>query len=204
MLVAGSTGAVGHAAIQLAASAGATVVATIASSDEEADLSSRAGAHHVIDYRAQNLATALLDLDPGGADIVVEVNLRANVEADLALIANNGVITVYASDDRDAVSIPTRASMTKNARVQYILTYLTSPKQNSESVVAVNAAVAAGAMEVGDQAGLPLHRYSLERAADAHRASEEGVVGKVHRDSPGLEHRGDRVLGSVAAQKGVS
>ena len=183
VLVAGGAGAVGHAAIQLAAWAGATVVATV-SSDEKADLSTRAGAHHVINYRTQDLATALLDLAPAGADIVVEVNLRANVEADLALIANNGVITVYASDDRDAVSIPTRASMMKNARVQYILTYLTEPEAKLASVVAVNAAVAAGAMEVGDQAGLPLHRYSLERAADAHRASEEGVVGKVLIDVP--------------------
>ena len=28
-------------------------------------------------------------------------------------------------------------------------------------------------------AGLPQHRYPLERCADAHRASEEGAVGKV-------------------------
>jgi NADPH2:quinone reductase len=178
VLVAGGAGAVGHAAIQLAVWAGATVVATV-SGDEKAELSTRAGAQHVVNYRTQDLATALLDVAPGGADIVVEVNLRANVDHDLALIANNGVITVYASDDRDAVSIPTRASMVKNARVQYILTYLTEPEAKLASVMAVNAAVAAGAMEVGEPGGLPLHRYPLERAAEAHRAAEEGVVGKV-------------------------
>jgi NADPH2:quinone reductase len=178
VLVAGGAGAVGHAAIQLAVWAGATVVATV-SSDAKAELASRAGAHHVIDYRTGDLATRVLDLAPGGANIVVEVNLRANVESDLTLLANDGVITVYASDELDAVSIPTRASMMKNARVQYILTYLTEPEAKSASVRAVNDAVAAGAMEVGEQAGLPLHRYPLERAGDAHRASEEGVVGKV-------------------------
>ena len=47
------------------------------------------------------------------------------------------------------------------------------------SVRAVSAAIAAGAMGVGDQAGLPLHHYPLERTADAHRASEAGVIGKV-------------------------
>ena len=95
------------------------------------------------------------------------------------MLANNGAIAVYASDDRDAISVPTRACMMKNARLQYILTYLTDPDAKMASVRAVNAAIAAGAMEVGEQAGLPVHRYPLERTADAHRASEAGVVGKV-------------------------
>jgi len=169
---------VSHAAIQLAVWAGASVVAT-ASSEEKAELSRRAGAHHVINYRSQDVATALLERHPAGADIIVEVNVRANLEADLAMLANNGAIAVYASDDRDEISVPTRASMTKNARLQYILTYLTEPDAKMASVRAVNAAITAGAMEVGEQAGLPLHRYPLERTADAHRASEAGAIGKV-------------------------
>jgi NADPH:quinone reductase len=32
---------------------------------------------------------------------------------------------------------------------------------------------------VGEAAGLPLHHYSLEQAADAHAAVEAGAVGKV-------------------------
>jgi NADPH2:quinone reductase len=32
---------------------------------------------------------------------------------------------------------------------------------------------------VGEAAGLPLHHFPLERAADAHAAVERGVVGKV-------------------------
>jgi len=178
VLVAGGAGAVGHAAIQLAAWAGATVIATV-SNAQKAELARRAGAHQIIDYRTENVATALLDRHPDGADIVVEVNLRANLESDLAMLANGGVIAVYSSDDLDAISIPSRASMMKNARLQYILTYLTEPGAKLASVRAVNAAVAAGAMDVGELAGLPIHRYPLERADEAHRASEAGVVGKV-------------------------
>jgi NADPH:quinone reductase len=39
--------------------------------------------------------------------------------------------------------------------------------------------VADGALPVGDEAGLPLHRYPLEQATEAHAAVEGGVVGKV-------------------------
>jgi len=41
------------------------------------------------------------------------------------------------------------------------------------------AAVAQGALAVGEEAGLPLHRFPLESARDAHAAVEAGTVGKV-------------------------
>ena len=36
-----------------------------------------------------------------------------------------------------------------------------------------------GAVRVGEDAGLPLHHFPLEQAADAHAAVEDGAVGKV-------------------------
>jgi NADPH2:quinone reductase len=178
VLVAGGAGAVGHAAVQLAVWAGATVVTTV-SSDEKAELCKAAGAQQIINYRRQDVAAELRRRHPGGADIIVEVDLRANLKQDLAVLANDGAIAVYTSDEQDTISVPTRTGMIKNARLQYIFTYLTDHEAKLASVRAVNAAIADGAMEVGAQAGLPLHRYPLERTPDAHRASEAGVVGKV-------------------------
>jgi NADPH2:quinone reductase len=43
----------------------------------------------------------------------------------------------------------------------------------------VNAAVLDGAVRVGEDAGLPLHVFSLAETAQAHRAVEDGAVGKV-------------------------
>ena len=43
----------------------------------------------------------------------------------------------------------------------------------------VSTAVADGAFGVGDDHGLPLHHYPLERTSDAHAAVEDGAVGKV-------------------------
>jgi len=39
--------------------------------------------------------------------------------------------------------------------------------------------VAAGALDVGEHVGLPLHRFPLEQTAAAHDAVEAGVTGKV-------------------------
>jgi NADPH2:quinone reductase len=178
VLVAGGAGVVGHAAIQLAEWAGATVLTTV-SSPAKAALAARAGAHHVIDYHECDVAQAVAQTCPGGVDIVVEVNLRANAHLDVTVLADNGVIAVYAGDDGDAVALPTLASMFKNVRVQYVFTYLTEPARKLASVRAVSAAVAAGAMNVGEDNGLPLQHFPLERTADAHRVSEEGFVGKV-------------------------
>jgi NADPH2:quinone reductase len=43
----------------------------------------------------------------------------------------------------------------------------------------LTTALKGGAIAVGEGAGLPLHHYPLERAADAHAAVESGVIGKV-------------------------
>src|SRR4029079_67896 len=65
VLVTGGAGAVGHAAIQLAAWAGATVVTTI-SSDEKAALAASAGANHVVNYRSDDAAAQIKHLAPEG------------------------------------------------------------------------------------------------------------------------------------------
>jgi NADPH2:quinone reductase len=69
--------------------------------------------------------------------------------------------------------------MTRNVRVQFVLTYTVGRADKDAAVAAVAAAAADGAMEVGEAHGLPLHRFPLAETAAAHRAVEEGAVGKV-------------------------
>ena len=59
------------------------------------------------------------------------------------------------------------------------LTYTTTVEQKDHAVAGVTAAVADRAFRVGEEAGLPLVRFPLDRAADAHAAVEQHVVGKV-------------------------
>jgi NADPH2:quinone reductase len=186
VLVAGGAGAVGHAAIQLAVWAGATVLTTV-SSAEKAELAAAAGAHHVINYRTEDVPARVREVAPGGADVIVEVNAPANLALDLELLATRGTISMYAGGGTDQPSVPIRAAMAKNARLQFLLTYVTSDEQKLAAVQSVSAALRAGALEVGAENGLPLTRFPLEQTAAAHRAVERDTVGKVLIDvAPGL------------------
>jgi NADPH2:quinone reductase len=183
VLVAGGAGAVGNAAIQLARWAGATVLATV-SSDAKGALAGAAGAHHVIDYTAGTEATiaAIQEVAPSGVDLVVEVSLAANIAVDVAVLRTHGTIAYYADNGGAEATVPVRGTFAKNLRIQGVLLYTLDPELLAAAGEDVVAAVEAGALRIGEEAGLPLHHYPLERTADAHAAVEGGAVGKVLLD----------------------
>jgi len=177
VLVAGGAGAVGHAAIQLARWAGATVITTI-SSPAKATLARAAGAHSVVDYRETDAALEIRRLAPLGVDLIVEVAPDKNAELDSKVIGNRGSIAVYASSG-DPLVLDIRSLMTLNVRYQFQLLYTQGQDVRDAAAVDINAAIADGALPIGDDAGLPLHRYSLAETAEAHAAVEADIVGKV-------------------------
>jgi NADPH2:quinone reductase len=178
VLVAGGAGAVGHAAIQLARWAGATVVTTV-SSPEKAALARAAGAHHVVDYTRGDPATEIRAVAPDGADIIVEVSVARNAELNQAVAANHATIAVYANNGGDTAAFDIRPHMMINARVQFLILYTVGEPALQAAAEDVGAAVRDGALPVGEEHGLPLHHFPLERTAEAHDAVERGVVGKV-------------------------
>ncbi|MGH3078671.1 MAG: NADPH:quinone reductase [Gaiellaceae bacterium] len=178
VLVAGGAGAVGHAAIQLARWAGARVISTV-SSDEKARLALAAGAEHAVNYRAGEAADEIGALVPKGVDVIVEVAPAGNAALDRAVLAPNGTVAVYATDGGTELELNVRELMSRNLRYQFVLVYTVPGAAKDQAVADVAVAVADGALEVGEHAGLPLHRFPLERTADAHDAVEHGAVGKV-------------------------
>jgi NADPH:quinone reductase len=178
VLVAGGAGAVGNAAIQLARWAGADVVATV-SGAAKARLATAAGAHHVVNYKEADAAGAIRGVAPDGVELVVEVAAGTNAELDLAVLGPRGTISIYANDGGGRFDLDVRQNMGLNARYQFVLLYTVGWDRIAAAAAAINQAIGDGAFGVGDQAGLPLHRYRLEDAAAAHAAVERGAVGKV-------------------------
>jgi NADPH2:quinone reductase len=177
VLVAGGAGAVGHAAIELAVWSGATVVATVSTPEKE-KLASAAGAHHVVNYRAPEAQRAVLAAAPDGVDVIVEVAPAANSALDAAVAAPNATVAIYATEPADP-RIDVGTAMTTNTRYQVVLVYTMPDVAKQQAIRDVQDAVAAGALRVGAESGLPLHRFPLERTADAHAAVENNAVGKV-------------------------
>lgn len=178
VLVTGGAGAVGHAAIQLATWAGATVLSTV-SSPEKRRLAESAGADLIIDYRGEDVVAAVRGACPGGVDVIVEVAPNANAAVDAAVVAPGATISCYAQEGLDELRLPLRRHMTAGTRLQGVLVYTLSRAAKDAAVAAVAAAVADGAMPVGADHGLPLHRFPLEQTAPAHDAVQSGAVGKV-------------------------
>jgi len=178
VLVAGGAGAVGHAAIQLARWAGATVISTV-SGDEKAASARKAGAHHIVNYRTEDAARVITSIAPNGVDIVVEVSIVANAALDAEIVAPRAVVSMYADDGGSTASLAVRPNMSKNTRYQFVLLYTVGEEQLQAAAQDVTEALLAGVLPVGDEAGLPLHRYPLDQTAAAHQAVEDAVVGKV-------------------------
>lgn len=178
VLVAGGAGAVGHAAIQLARWAGATVISTV-SNEEKAQLATAAGAQHVVRYTAADAAEQIRAIAPDGVDQIVEVSVGGNNALNLAVARARTTIASYANDRADGFSLDVGAAMRLNLRYQFVLLYTVGADALRDGAEDVNAAIRDGALPIGVEAGLPVHRFTLEETAEAHRAVEQGAVGKV-------------------------
>jgi NADPH:quinone reductase len=178
VLVAGGAGAVGNSAIQLAAWAGARVISTV-SSEEKAALATAAGAHHVVDYTEGDTAAKIREIAPDGVDIVVEVAPAQNLALDLAVVRLRGTIAIYANNGGDQVTLNVRETFSLNVRLQFVLLYTIGDAALRAATEDINTAIVAGAFRVGEDRGVPVHHFPLERAPDAHQAVEDGIIGKV-------------------------
>src|SRR3954469_16696286 len=107
VLVTGGAGAVGNAAIRLAAWAGATVITTV-SNDEKARLAEAAGADQVVNYKTEDVAASVREIAPSGGDVVGEVSAAKNLPVDFDVLKTNGTISIYTSEGSAPLEVPAR------------------------------------------------------------------------------------------------
>ena len=177
VLVTGGAGAVGNAAIQLAARGGARVLATV-SSEEKRGLAAAAGAVHVLDYRAPDFVAAVRAVAPEGIDRIVDVAIARNLAADLDVLAPHGTVVSYASDAPDPI-LPVRRLMVANARLEFVLVYNLTRAMLDRAVDEVTSALREGALRP-----LPELHFPLSEIAAAHEAVARQTLGKVLVDIP--------------------
>jgi NADPH:quinone reductase len=172
VLVQGAAGAVGVSAVQLARRAGATVIASVRSSRDEA-VASRAGAHHVV-RAGDGLIADVRQLTGDGVDHIIEVAFAANVATDQEVLAIGGSIAAYATD-ADTPAIPFWPLLFKNIRVFFLGSDDFPADTKIAAATALNHALASG-WEGFDIA----ERFPLEEVAVAHERMESpGRHGRV-------------------------
>ena len=174
VLVSGGAGAVGHAAIELARFERAAKVIATVSGPQKAALATQAGADTVINYHDADAAGRIREAAPAGIERYVEVAIAANLELDLAVAAPGAVIVAYAADSTSIAQVPVRQLMAANIALRFMLLYMVPEADLQAAIARTSAALAAGALST-----LPIQRFSLNQAAAAHDAVEQGAVGKV-------------------------
>lgn len=177
VLVHGGAGAVGHAAVQLARRAGAHVITTV-SSEQKGRIAAAAGAHVVIDYTDAGAVDAIAGAARAGVDRIIEVDLTANLDLDLAVLVPWGVIATYAADAEDP-TIPVRRLMVANVVLRFVMLYGFPPALLGDGTREITAA-----LEAGDLSSLPTVHFPLDDIAAAHDAVQSRTLGKVLVELP--------------------
>ncbi len=165
VLVTGGAGSVARYAIQMAAAGGATVITTV-SGPAKADYASRAGAHHVLNYKTDDVAEAVMDLT-GGVDRIVELEFGGNLPVIERIIRPNGVIAAYGSAAAMTPTLPFYSLMFRDVTLRMVLVYLLADDVRRESVEGLTAMLAGNRLTHS-----VAETHSLPNAAAAHEAVE--------------------------------
>jgi NADPH:quinone reductase len=137
VLISGGAGGVGHYAIQFAKARGAVVITTV-SSEEKAKLARQAGADHVIDYKREDVAAAVMDLtDKAGVDAVIEMDLAANAKLYPGVLHPRSQVVVYGTGAMEA-AIPAQFMLVNQITMKWIFVYELTSKERDEAVGAIN------------------------------------------------------------------
>ena len=180
VLVTGGAGVVGHYAVQLARWAGARVIASV-SSGEKAAHAAKAGAHAVIDYRTEDVASRLRELTGGeGIDRVVDVEFGANLPAYLKALRPDAVVATYASMKVREPALPFYDLMRLNFTLRLVFVYTILQNAKARALADIARWLAAGRPRFAIAA-----RFPLSEIVAAHELVESGnKMGHVILDIP--------------------
>ena len=176
-LVHGGSGGVGHAAVQLAAAAGAQVITTAKPTfhDRLYDL----GADAVLDYRRDDLADAIVAAAESrasrddGIDVVLDHRMHEYLDLDAA-VAATGCRVVGIGEKEPRVGF-TQSSAARGKDLSLTMMSMFNTPDFREPLSALASLMAAGDLDIQ-----VAHSYGLDEAGEAQRAVlEDSFLGKL-------------------------
>ena len=173
VVVFGATGAVGTYVTQLAARAGARVIAVV-SSDEKATRAKALGAHATIDYKREDVGERVRALTGGeGADALVEVDAAANVGHYPKTLRFGGQAVIYGSGAA-TIGVPFRPMIMSFVRLYFFIVYTLPAAERRRTLDGIAALLAQGGLQHPE-----LTVFALEDIVRAHEQVEAGSATKV-------------------------
>lgn len=171
VVVSGAGGAVGTTVVQLAAAAGAHVLAKARA--EDADWCRSAGAEAAFDYRDPDLWKRIAAAAPRGVDVFFETSRHYAFERTLPLLARGGRF-VLITGIGSTVPVPLEPLYLRDASLRGFVISNASVADLADAARAINDGLARGLLRVRIGTRLP-----LEESAHAHRLMEAGTRGKI-------------------------
>ena len=167
-------GSVGFYAIQFARAAGATVITTVSSPEKRA-IAQKAGAHHVIDYKREDVASRVEEITGGkGVDAVLEMDLGINSKLWPAILHARSNVVVYGVSGAEQ-TVPAQFCLTGNINIRFILVYEMTAGEFDSAIASISKMLAAGTLVHNIAATMP-----LDQIVAAHETVEKGAaIGKV-------------------------
>jgi len=167
VLVHGAAGGVGIAAVQLALTAGLTVIGTAGSAEGRRLVLSQ-GAAHVLDHTSPHHGQQLLEFTDGrGVDLIVEMRCDLNLGVDLRLLAAHGRVLCVGNrgpQNQGEVTVNARDLMRREGDILGVMLTAIDEVQ----LAAVHAELAEG-FRSGALRPVVSREYPLAEAAAAHR-----------------------------------
>ena len=175
VLVQGGAGAVGLMAVQIAALSGAEVIATV-SSAAKGEVALGAGARHVVNYRRGDVAARVRDVTGGeGVDRVIEVDLAANIAADVEVLRPHGTIASYSSTSGPEFPLSYYPLAFQDLRIHFVQGYLLPPPARQTATADLTRWLNTGLLDVRIA-----ELFTFSNTAAAHELLESGRAdGKV-------------------------
>ena len=171
VLVHGGSGGVGHAAVQIAAAAGARVVATAAPEyhDHVADL----GADRVLDYARGDLRDAVVAATDGGPNVVLDHRLDDYLQFDADVAAPGARVVGIGENDSSVGFEHVGAARSKD--VQFTFVSMFNTPRLADPLARVIRLLADGDLSVS-----VARTYGLDEVGAAHRAVlSDSFLGKL-------------------------